>query len=119
MTNNRQVNQQHHVVRLPGSGRVWWGLALGTVLIMLVTVITAGEKSIFKVIALYQERQHLQTRTEQIKQENKKMSEQIEQLKSNPRAVEQIAREELGMVRPDEVIYRFVPASSEATNPEK
>ncbi len=83
---------------------------MGSSILLLLLVLLAGDKSIFKVMSLYREQDHLTARLAELKQENKKLQTQISQLKSDPKAVERIAREELGMVRPDEVVYRFVPA---------
>lgn len=62
-----------------------------------------------KVLALYREQRHLAVQTEELKIENQKLCQQIDDLKHAPRAIERIAREELGMVREDEIVYRFVP----------
>lgn len=111
MRNRRlHYDQQSYIVKLPGSGRIWRSVGL-VVLVMLAGIILfAGEKSLFKLISLYQEKDHLIARTETIRQENEKIKEQIKQLQSDPEAVEKIARDELGMVRPDEIVYRFVPS---------
>ncbi len=101
--------QRHHVVKVPGSSRVWWWILAGGSLLLLLLILLAGDKSIFKVLALYREQDHMTVRLAEVKQENEKLKTQISRLKSDPKAVERIAREELGMVRPDEVVYRFVP----------
>ncbi len=44
--------------------------------------------------------------------ENLKISKEIEALKSNPLAIEKIAREKLNLVKPDETIYQIVRKNS-------
>ena len=39
---------------------------------------------------------------EKLKSENQQLEEEIERLKTDPQEIEKVAREELGMVKPDE-----------------
>jgi len=97
--------------RLPGTGRGWKILAGLLSVTLLLLILFAGEKSLFKLISLQREQQHLQISLEKIKAGNLKLSRQIKDLQANPQAVEPIAREELGLVYPGEILYRFVPPS--------
>ena len=47
--------------------------------------------------------QELRLRAEALRRENKEMLNEIRALKSDPKVIEKIAREELGMVKPGEV----------------
>jgi len=47
--------------------------------------------------------QELRLKAEALRQENKEILNEIRALKSDPKAIEKIAREELGMVKPGEV----------------
>jgi cell division protein FtsB len=97
-----------YVFRVPGTGRIWWSVLTGLGIVIILVLLMAGEKSLFKVIALYREQEHLIAQIEEMKGQNEKLGQQIEDLKTDPKAVERIAREELGMVRKDETVYRFV-----------
>lgn len=57
------------------------------------------ERSV-QVAQLVQENQQLQTR-------NQKLYDQIQALRDNAQATEASAREELGLVKPGEVFYRY------------
>jgi cell division protein FtsB len=50
-----------------------------------------------------QEKLGLQQKIEQLQHENKEIQQEIKALKTDPRAIEKIAREELGMVKPGEI----------------
>ena len=39
--------------------------------------------------------------------ENKSLSNQVNSLKTDPKAIERIAREEMGLARPGEIIYKL------------
>jgi cell division protein FtsB len=62
-------------------------------------------KGIPKVFRLKRKLNNIQTRIEEIKKENTALEVAIEKLRSNPLTIETIAREELGMARPGEIIY--------------
>ena len=47
--------------------------------------------------------QELRLKAEELRRENKEILNEIKGLKSDPKAIEKIAREELGMVKPGEV----------------
>jgi cell division protein FtsL len=42
-----------------------------------------------------------------LNKENQALSEQVKSLKTDPKAIERIAREEMGLARPGEVIYKL------------
>lgn len=49
----------------------------------------------------------IQDQIGRINTENKSLSEQVTSLKSDPKAIERIAREEMGLARPGEMIYKL------------
>jgi cell division protein FtsB len=49
----------------------------------------------------------IQDQIGKINTENKSLSEQVTSLKSDPKAIERIAREEMGLARPGEMIYKL------------
>ncbi|RLB43973.1 MAG: hypothetical protein DRH12_01280 [Deltaproteobacteria bacterium] len=62
------------------------------------------------VINLYKmdlERQKYVDRIKKLKKENKELMEEIRRLKKDPAYVEKVARQELGLVKENEIIYRF------------
>ena len=42
-----------------------------------------------------------------VNEENKSLAEQVNSLKSDPRSIERIAREEMGLARPGELIFKL------------
>jgi cell division protein FtsB len=49
--------------------------------------------------------------------ENKSMTEQVSSLKSDPKAIERIAREEMGLARPGEMIYKLPDSTKPGDSP--
>jgi cell division protein FtsB len=53
-----------------------------------------------------------------INEENKSLADQVNSLKTDPRAIERIAREDMGLARPGELIYR-IPDSEKPGDSQK
>ena len=53
-----------------------------------------------------------------INEENKSLTNQVNSLKSDPKAIERIAREEMGLARPGEMIFKL-PESANAGDPQR
>lgn len=58
----------------------------------------------YEMMQIYQEQQHVQQQLEQLQQRNKELEAEKEKL-SDPKYIESVARDELGLVRPGEVPY--------------
>jgi cell division protein FtsB len=64
-------------------------------------------------LARYKEEQKsLDFKIKELKKENEALKAEIERLKTDPFYIEKIAREELQMTRPGEIIYRITPESN-------
>lgn len=61
--------------------------------------------SLYTRFELYQRKQDLEKRTEQIREETVILEEKVDKLRNNPKLLEKIAREEYGMRKPGETIY--------------
>jgi cell division protein FtsB len=53
-----------------------------------------------------------------INNENKSLSSEVNSLKTDPRAIERVAREEMGLARPGELIYKL-PESAKPDDPQQ
>ncbi len=62
---------------------------------------------------LKQEDERLRHQLEELQETNRKLQEQEYLLKNDVRYLEQVLREELNVVRPDEVVYKLVPEEEE------
>jgi cell division protein FtsB len=51
----------------------------------------------------------LQAEIERLNQENQALSDHVNDLKTDPKTIERIAREEMGLARPGEMIFRLPP----------
>ena len=87
------------------------GQVLSAVLLVAIAMVTVsalfGEHGIPHLLALRAERQSLGQTAFALFQENARLREQITRLKTDDLYVEALARRQLGLVRPNEVVYRF------------
>ena len=64
-----------------------------------------GDGGVLQVLAQRERRAALQRQIEDLRQENNRLAAEISALRRDPRAVERIAREELGLARPGETVF--------------
>ena len=94
---------------MPGSAprrrwqRFFLGL-LGLALLALVVHTLFGEHGYLELRRRHQELEHLRSEIQRLEEENHRLAEQIKALKTDPRAIERAAREELKMARPGEKV---------------
>jgi len=69
-----------------------------------------GDKSLFQLHRMEQAREGWARENAALVKENRKLREKIRAARHDPFVVEKIAREELGMVRKNEIVYLFDPA---------
>ncbi|OGR87310.1 MAG: hypothetical protein A3A86_04100 [Elusimicrobia bacterium RIFCSPLOWO2_01_FULL_60_11] len=60
---------------------------------------------------------HLEQKLSELKVSNDNLAREVQRLKSDPRALERIARSELGLQKPGEIEYRFTVGRSTGKNP--
>jgi cell division protein FtsB len=84
-------------------------LLASAVLVLVATALCAhvllGNNGLVSYHQKRAEYQRLQRQLERTEAENRRISDEIEALKSDPRAIEKEAREQLRYARPGEVIY--------------
>jgi cell division protein FtsB len=64
-----------------------------------------------------QEAAAAQKQIDQLNEENKKLQDRVQQLKSDPATIERIAREDMGLARPGEYIFKIPAKPGESTAP--
>ncbi|MFH1626131.1 MAG: septum formation initiator family protein [Pseudomonadota bacterium] len=74
---------------------------------------TFGQRKIIHIYHLTKERNQTKTFSEKIKEENRNLKEEIYSLKRDNKYIEGIARQELGLVKEDEIIYEFKTPKNE------
>lgn len=92
-------------------------LALGLFCVALLVHEIWGEHG---YMALQRERREfnaLRQKNQQLREENQELETRIKALKSDPQAIEKLARERLGLARPGEIVIALPDKNSEAQTP--
>jgi len=63
--------------------------------------------------------QELRGEIDRLNQENTHLNKQVQALRTDPKAVERIAREEMGLARPGEMIFKIPEQPQESQPPAK
>ena len=61
-------------------------------------------RATYRLVAVYQEKQHIEQQLQELKQRNEELEQEKAKLQ-DPKTIEGVAREELGLVKPGEVPY--------------
>ena len=103
--------------QLPLSARLsefWrrnWTMLLAAALALLFLQDIFGTHGLIAMRRSQKEAKQVQEEISQLDEENRKLEEKVQRLKSDPAAIERIAREEMGLARPGEYIFKLPPKS--------
>ena len=87
-----------------------WGGAIFVLLLMaLVAHVLFGEHGLLAMRRAQKEVVKLHEEIAQLNADNKQLSEEIQALKSDPKLIERIAREEMNLAKPGELIFKLPP----------
>lgn len=71
-----------------------------------------GERGLLRIYEMRQEKQRIDDKVSELKTENDKLRTEIAALHNDRYHLERIARKDLGLVKPNEVIYQFPSAGN-------
>ncbi len=77
------------------------------IIIFLATIFTAGDKGLFNLLSLKDKVADLRMDINKLERDNRRLKSRIKDLRQNPRYIERVAREELGLAFPEERIYLY------------
>jgi cell division protein FtsB len=89
----------------PVAGRRAWVLGTVIALVALTVGSVFGDRGILNLMHKRQEVDELRVELETLRAENARLASEVVALRSSPRAVERLAREQLGLARPDETVF--------------
>lgn len=89
------------------ASQCWLIYTFSALLLTLSLFTISGERGVFHLWRLGEEKKRLEERTFLLQQENELLRERIYNLRHDDRYLEKIAREDLGLVRAGEIVYRF------------
>jgi cell division protein FtsB len=80
-------------------------LLLAFVTLVLVIDALVGEKGLLESMRARRQYQQLARSLDDLKRENARLRDEARRLREDPTAIESLAREELGLIRPGEVVF--------------
>ena len=99
--------------RRPEAGLRRKAVVLTSILMLIALVVGSmfGDRGILHLITQRQRADALRLEIEALRDENLRLYAEIHELRTDPRAVERLAREELGLARPGETLFLLRQAS--------
>lgn len=81
--------------------------ALGSVIALIALLVGSlfGDRGILHLMAQRERAESLKREIDELRTENARLAAEIVALKTDPRAIERLAREELGLARPGETVF--------------
>ncbi len=89
----------------PGARRKAWVLGTVIALVALVVGSVFGDRGILNLVEKRRRVDELHGEIEGLRSENAQLAAEIAALRTSPRAIERLAREQLGLARPDETVF--------------
>ena len=86
----------------------WVCAGLGLLLLMLQVMLWTGQGSVAEVVALERQISTFAGANEELRERNRRLEVEVAELKNGLDSVEEMAREELGMVRHGETFYVLI-----------
>jgi cell division protein FtsL len=80
---------------------------MGTVIALIALAVGSvfGDRGVLNMVNERDKVDSLRVELEELRAENARLSSEIRDLRQSPRAIERLAREELGLARPDETVF--------------
>jgi cell division protein FtsB len=89
--------------------RKWGSSIFVLALLALVVHDLFGSHGLLAMLRSRNDLQRLRQEISQINDDNRRLTEEIHSLRSDPRLIERIARDEMGLSRPGELIFKMPP----------
>ena len=85
----------------------WPAYLIGLLIVLLSLVTIIGERGALHLWRLRGEKSRLDEQNYRLQKENEALRQRISRIRNNDNYLEKIAREELNLVRPGDIVYRF------------
>jgi cell division protein FtsL len=84
------------------------------IIVLMLAVALFGEKGVLRMLQARRQRADLEQQVARQEDTNRRLQAEAQRLQSDRRYIENIARQELGMVKEDEIVYQFPDDSAES-----
>jgi cell division protein FtsB len=91
-----------------------WFLVIALALLLLQDIF--GTHGVLSMHRSQQEAAGIRKKIDELDSENQKLQDRVKSLKTDPASIEKIAREEMGLARPGEFIFKIPPRPGDSTS---
>lgn len=91
---------------------------LGGLILLLAVVTVVGERGAIHLWRLRGEKSRIDEQNYRLQKENEVLRQRVSRIRNDNHYLEKLAREELNLVRPGEVIYRFPKSNPDKDRPD-
>lgn len=88
-------------------GKTGVALCLTALVVVLSLVLVYSDQGFRSLFRLKHEKMEIEQANQELAEENRRLMLKIDRIKKDPRYIEDEARKKLGLVRPDETIFRL------------
>lgn len=92
-----------------------WFLVAGLILLVLQDIL--GTHGVLAMRHSMKQSAEIQKEIQHLNQQNQELQKHVQSLKTDPSAIERIAREDMGLARPGEYIFKIQPKAGAPTTP--
>jgi cell division protein FtsB len=85
-------------------------VVVGLLVLLILGYTVFGERGLVNLVRTRRQAEALLAEAARLKEENRRLREEIQRLRSDRGYIERLAREELGMVKPGELVFQFAEA---------
>ena len=89
----------------PGTRRRTLQLLLGFVTLVLIINALVGDRGLTETLRARKQHRELVSAIEKLRGENARLREEARRLRSDPATIESLARQELGLIKPGEMLF--------------
>jgi len=89
-----------------------WKWVLPAFIVLVLLSFVGGPHSLIRIYSLRKYRDHIKEDILDLAKKNKLLRQKIQKLRNDPESIYRIAREDLGLVKPGEIIYRYYKMQS-------
>ena len=95
----------------------WLIYLFGALIVLLALITVVGERGVLHLWRLRGEKNRLDEQNFQLHKENEALRQRVYRIRNDNAYLEKLAREELNLVRPGEIVYRFSNPTNRSGEP--
>jgi len=82
-------------------------VVVGLLVLLILGFTVFGEHGLMNLVRVRRQAEVMQAEVQRVREENARIADEIRRLQTDRAYIERLAREELGMVKPGELVFQF------------